>query len=297
MNAIILAAGMGLRLKPITDEIPKPLLPVIDRPVIDIIIDRLKDAGAHRIGINLFHHHSKIADHLSGKRDIDIVVEKSLTDTGGPLLNFGRLITGDVIIHNCDVLSGIDLSAALHYHRQKRALATLLLTKNKGTNLVETSLGRIVNFHRAEKPGFHTYAGIAICTGRILSFFPEGKRVFSIKEVFLTAIKARQIVAGLPVSETWFDIGGPRAYWQIHHDLLKGRVNLPGIKAVAGGRYIAPSCRIETENITGFCSIGPNCYIGSNVHLKDSIVLPNTQMKHGNYQSAIISGKFCLSVK
>jgi NDP-sugar pyrophosphorylase family protein len=297
MNAIILAAGMGLRLKPITDEIPKPLLPVIDRPVVDIIIERLKDAGVSRIGINLFHHHSLVAEHLAGNKNLDVVVEKNLTDTGGPLLHFTRLFSGDVIIHNCDILTDFDLTLAVQYHLRNRALATLLLTRNKGTNLVQTHLGRVVSFHHQERPGFHTYTGIAICNRKIWDFFPEGKKVFSIKEVLSAAIKAGKTVTGFPVSGVWYDIGGPRTYWQIHADLLKGKVKLPGVTTVVGGKYIAPSSRIETEHITGFCSIGPNCRIGSNVHLKDSIVLPNTQMKHGNYQSAIISSKFCLPVK
>lgn len=297
MNAIILAAGIGVRLKPITDEIPKPLLPVIDRPVVDIVIERLKTAGACRIGINLFHLHSLIADHLSGINDLDIVVEKKLTDTGGPFVHFRHLLTGDTIVHNCDILSDFELTSALVEHRRNRPLATLLLTRNKGTNLVQTNRGRVVGFHRQEKPGFLTYAGIAICSRKICDFFPKGKKVFSIKEALIAAIKAGQPVNGLRIPGAWYDIGEPLAYWQIHDDLLKGKVVLPGVKTVAGGKYIAPSSRIETEHISGFCSIGPHCQIGRNVHLKDSIVLPGTQMKYGNYRSAIISSKFCLPVK
>jgi NDP-sugar pyrophosphorylase family protein len=297
MNAIILAAGMGLRLKPLTDEIPKPLLPVIDRPVVDIIIERLKDAGVKRIGINLFYRHSMVTEHLAGMKNMEIIVEKSLTDTGGPLLCFARLWSGDVIIHNCDILADFDLAPALEHHHRNRALATLILTRNKGTNLVQTRLGRVVAFHRRERPGFQTYAGIAIYNRNIGDFFPKNKKAFSIKEVLTAAIKAGKIINGLPIPGVWRDIGGPRAYWQIHNDLLKGRIKLPGVTTVAGGKYIDPSSRIETEHIAGFCSIGPNCYIGPNVHLENSIVLPNTLMKYGNYRSAIISSKFCLPVK
>jgi mannose-1-phosphate guanylyltransferase len=297
MNAIILAAGLGRRLKPITDRIPKPLLPIIDRPVIDIIIDRLKAAGASRIGINLFHLHTKIAEHLSGKKGLDLVVEKTLTDTGGPLIRFPHLFTSDVIIHNCDVLSNFDLSTILAEHRREKALATLVLTKHPGTDLVQTEAGRIVKFHRRARAGYRTYAGIAVCRRELFDYFPAGKATFSIKEAFSGAIRAGQKVIGRSVSGAWYDIGSPSAYWRIHHDVLKGKVHLPGLNRNFGGRYIAASSRIETKNITGFCSIGDNCQIGRNVRLNDVVVLPNTSIKRGDYDSVIISHKSIIPVK
>jgi mannose-1-phosphate guanylyltransferase len=296
MNAIILAAGLGRRLRPITDEIPKPLLPIIDRPVIDIIIDRLMAAGANRIGINLFHRHEQIADHLATKKDLEIVVEKILTDTGGPLVHFLRLFNRDVILHNCDILTDFDLDAALDHHRRRRPLATLLLVRHKGTNLVQTCMGRIVKFHRRDKPGFLTYTGIAVLNRGICEFFPKGKKVFSIKEALAAAINAGQPVDGLRISGAWYDIGGLLAYWRIHHDLLKGKTELPGLTRVADGKYIAPSSRVDTEHISGFCSVGAGCQIGRNVRLKDSIVLPGTRMEYGRYRSAIISNQYCVSV-
>jgi mannose-1-phosphate guanylyltransferase len=297
MNAIILAAGIGRRLRPITNEIPKALLPVIDRPMIDIVIDRLRKTGVEKIGVNLFHHARIIADHLTGTPDIQVAVEKQLTDTGGPLLRFPHLLAEGFIVHNCDIVAGLDLSAALRYHCRQRALATLVLTKNPGTDLVETNRGRVIDFHGKEKKKFYTYAGIVVFSGAIRNYLPKQKRAFSIKEILRNVIRDRQLVLGYPIKGYWRDIGSPRSYWQIHRDLLEGRAKVPGIRAVPSGQYIAPSSRVESKNITGFCCIGGGCQIERNVNLQDTIILPGTRMRHGNYQSAIISNKYCIPIK
>jgi NDP-sugar pyrophosphorylase family protein len=297
MNAIILAAGIGRRLRPITDEIPKALLPVIDRPIIDIVIDRLRKTGVEKIGINLFHHARIIADHLAGTAGIQVAIEKQLTDTGGPLLRFPRLLDEGFIFHNCDIVADLNLPAVLRYHRRQRALATLVLTKNPGTDLVETYRGRVIDFHGKEKKEFHTYAGIAVFSGAIRPYLPRHKRTFSIKEILRNAIRDRQLVLGFTINGYWRDIGSPRSYWQIHRDLMEGRAKVPGIRTIPSGRYVAPSSRVESENIAGFCCIGGDCQIERNVYLQDTVILPGTRMRHGNYQSAIISNKYCIPIK
>ena len=138
MNAIILSAGLGTRLRPITENIPKPLLPIVHRPIIEVNIERLINRGIENIGVNLFHKADMIKKFLKeSSSHLHIVVEKKLRGTGGALLNFRDLIKDDVIIHNVDVLSNIDIGAAIEFHKFQKPLATLILTDRCGTNVLK----------------------------------------------------------------------------------------------------------------------------------------------------------------
>ncbi|MEO0205531.1 MAG: sugar phosphate nucleotidyltransferase, partial [candidate division WOR-3 bacterium] len=134
MNAIILSAGLGKRLGNITKKIPKPLLPINGTPVIKLIIKKLKRAGIKNIGINLFYKADLIKKSLQDLRRIEFVIEKYLSGTGGALLHFKNFVSEDFLIHNCDILSNIDLKKALKKHKKIKPLATIVLVKNYKTN-------------------------------------------------------------------------------------------------------------------------------------------------------------------
>jgi len=296
MNGIILAAGFGKRLKPITNTIPKPLLPIINRPIIEINVECLKRAGIKKIGINLYYKKEEVASYLGNlPHKLSIILEDRLSGTGGALLNFKGFINGDFIIHNCDVISNINLASVIKFHQKNRPLATLVLTKNKGTNRVEIYKNRIINIFKFNKKSYFTYTGIAILSKRIFNYFPLQKKNFSIIEVYKKAIRAGEKILGFPISNTWYDIGSYASYWQMHQDILYKKVKLKGIK-IHSPIYIHPSSIVATKKLKGFVCIGSNCYIAKNVALKNTLVFPNTEIIKGNYINTLLSNKFCINV-
>lgn len=135
MRAMLFAAGLGTRLRPITDSLPKALVPVGGRPLLDITIDRLKRAGVTEIVINVHHFAQQVVDHLSSlSQDLRIVVSdesQELLDTGGGLRKALTLFSHDknnspILIHNVDILSNADLTTFHHTHQE--AEATLMVS-------------------------------------------------------------------------------------------------------------------------------------------------------------------------
>ncbi|MEO0189405.1 MAG: sugar phosphate nucleotidyltransferase [candidate division WOR-3 bacterium] len=212
MNAIILSAGLGKRLGNITKKIPKPLLPINGTPIIKLIIKKLKRAGIKNIGINLFYKADLIKKSLQDLRGIEFVIEKYLSGTGGALLHFKNFVSEDFLIHNCDILSDIDLKKVLKKHKKIKPLATIVLVKNYKTNRVKMSKNRVIKFYRKRMDGCYTYAGIAILSKRIYQHFPKNKKIFSLTEVYNNAIENGEFLYPYITDKNWYDIGTPDVY-------------------------------------------------------------------------------------
>lgn len=214
MNGIILAAGRGKRLGRLTRRIPKPLLPINGIPIIRLIINKLKKLGINKIGINLYYKADIMKNFLKDIPGLKLVKEDYLSGTGGALMNFKDFVTNDFLIHNCDVISDIDLKKLIMVHKKNKPLATIALVKNYKTNRVRVLKNRILRFYKKRCEGCFTYTGIAVLSKRIFQYFPEGKKIFSLTEVYNNAIENGEILNGIVSDASWYDIGTPEAY---HH--------------------------------------------------------------------------------
>lgn len=186
MNAMLFAAGMGTRLKPLTDNMPKALVPVEGKPLIDIALQRLKQAGAERVVINIHHFADQIENHLS-RHDygLDIVLSDErakLLDTGGGLRHAANLLNlpGDerpILLHNVDILSNADLASFFAAHTDD---AVTLLVSPRQTNrylLFDGSL-RLKGWLNVQTGEVRSpYAGL--CVERLLRFAFAGIHTFS----------------------------------------------------------------------------------------------------------------------
>lgn len=297
MKAILLSAGLGNRLRPITDFMPKPLLPVVYRPIIEINLSRLIKLGIEKIGINLFYKPTMIKKFLNKFSDfIYIAIENKLKGTGGALLNFQNLVKEDFIIHNCDIVTDINLTEAIKFHKLHKSIATLILTKSSGSNFVKINKDfRVKKFSEKVNEDFYTFTGIAILSDGIFSYLPDTEH-FSIIEVYQKIIDSSKLIFGIPTEGTWCDIGTPKRYWQVHHDILCKEVELEGVK-VDSQHYIDPSSNVQSENLSGFISIGSNCFISDRVTLNNTIVFNNSRILEGNFSNCLLSDKFCVKIK
>ena len=155
MKAMIFAAGLGTRLRPLTDHCPKALVPVAGRPMLEHVIQRLRNAGFNDLIINIHHQGEQIIEYLKKhpfpKTTIRISDERDiLLDTGGGIKHAAPFLNGDepFLVHNVDIFSNIDLKELYNRHLESKALATLLVSKRKTSrypSLCSISISKIRN--------------------------------------------------------------------------------------------------------------------------------------------------------
>jgi mannose-1-phosphate guanylyltransferase len=228
-TAFILGAGLGTRLRPLTDACPKPLLPVGGRPIITYAMDHLKSAGVKRFIVNT-HHYAEMYHQLFPKkcwRGIQIIFryEPILLDTAGGLKNIEDLLDTNetILVYNGDVIANMPLRPLIETHHRKQKEVTLALRSN-GTplNVNMDDRGEICDLrHILGNPGVRSclFTGIYIVEKRFLCRLKAGLKE-SVIPVFIDMIREKSgSVAGMLIDEgQWHDIGSITAYEKINND-------------------------------------------------------------------------------
>jgi MurNAc alpha-1-phosphate uridylyltransferase len=237
MKAMIFAAGLGTRLKPLTDHMPKALVPVAGRPMLEHVILKLKAAGFNELVINIHHFGEQILDFLRANQNFGLTIHISderdcLLDTGGGIRKAEPFFRGNepFLIHNVDILSDTDLKALYEYHRQSGNDATLLASRRKTIRYLlfddEKRLCGWINKDTLQtKPeGFaynpehhHEYAfsGIHVISPSLFHYMDErwtGK--FSIMDFYLQTCREARIGGRLTDTLHLIDIGKPETLTQ-----------------------------------------------------------------------------------
>ena len=227
MKAMILAAGLGTRLLPLTESIPKALIRIHDRPILEIIILRLKNFGFADIIVNIHHHHDQIIDFLNANKSFGINIQISdendqVLDTGGGIKKASWFLEGPepFLVHNVDVISDIDLRAIYNFHMRHHPLATLAVKgKNSARSLLFNASYKLCGWENAETgeseiiPGMRRddlvrigFCGIHVIDPVIFKHFGSDK-VFSIITTYMSLVGSNTIY-GYPVEDNlWIDIG------------------------------------------------------------------------------------------
>ena len=224
MRAFILAAGLGTRLKPLTDNIPKALIKIKDKTLLEIVITKLTNSGFDKIIINVHHFAEQVIDFIEHKNfeaEISISNEKEkLLDTGGGLKNAAWFFDDGkpFLVHNVDILSDMDLSKLYNYHLQNKPLATLAIQKRKTSRYLLFTDDNILCGWMSEKTGEQiisnkikhynefAFSGIHIIDPKIFSLMP-GKKVFSIIDLYLSLMERHQIIGYIDNKSFWIDAG------------------------------------------------------------------------------------------
>ena len=233
MKAMILAAGMGARLKPLTDTTPKALIPVDGKPMIEHLILKLKLAGVDKIVVNIHHLGDQIIDFLAQNNNFGIDIQISderdyLLDTGGAIKKAQPFLDGDepFLVHNVDILSNVDIQQLYQRHTETNPLATLLVSKRDTSRyLLFNKENQLCGWHNKETgeikshfPDFnlemHTqyaFGGVYVLSPSIFEWMDEWTGKFSIINFFLS-IAAKTDIHAYPMDELrLLDIGKPNA--------------------------------------------------------------------------------------
>ena len=272
-TGILLVGGFGTRLKPLTDEYPKPMLPVAGLPVTEHQILAAKKAGIHTLVLatsylaEIFTPY--FGDGSKWGMKILYAVEKEPLGTGGAIANAAQLLGRDepIVIFNGDVLSRHSIADQIAFHVAKKADATLHLIDvedARAFGCVPTdSDGRVSAFlEKMDNPVTNSInAGCYVFSSAVIDQIPLGKVISVERETFPALVASGRPVYGYKEQSYWLDVGTPAALFKGSRDLIHG-----DFQAMSGST-IAPDA-----DITGGTSIGAGCTIASGVTLKDCII-------------------------
>lgn len=220
-KAFVLAAGFGTRLRPLTLEMPKPMLPLWDRPLLERTLEQLASWGVRDVLINLHHAPGPVVRHLARQPIVGLriaaVFEPVILGTGGALRNAHWFLDQPFWLLNADIVAELDPRPLLRAWERRQPLAACWLTEDAGPKTVRCRNGVIRSFHDPEK-GHATFCGVQLLDPRILPFIrPEG--FDTIIAAYQRARKKRHRIAGVIVPGSfWADIGTPAQYVQAHRD-------------------------------------------------------------------------------
>lgn len=233
MRAMIFAAGLGSRLKPMTDTCPKALLPIAGKPMLEHVILKLKEAGFDELVINIHHLGQQIIDFLNANQHFGLNIHISderdyLLDTGGGLKKAAPFLQGEepFLVHNADILSTVDLAELYHSHLQQKGLATLLVSKritsryllfndkNELCGWRNRDTGEIKSHYPNFNPSQYTeyaFGGIHVISPQIFERMEEWTGKFSIINFYLSICAKAPIFAYSKENISLLDIGKPEA--------------------------------------------------------------------------------------
>ena len=289
MKAVIMAGGEGSRLRPLTSNQPKPLLPIANRPMMEHVIDLLRRHGITDIVVTLAFMPDAIRQHFGDGSDygvsIEYVVEREPLGTAGSVRNAAHLLTDTFLVISGDVLTDIDLSEIIRFHEEKQAMVTIGLTPV--SNPLEFGIvitradGSIERF--LEKPSWGQVfsdtvnTGIFVVDPAVLDEVPEGQQVDFSGEVFPKLLADGAPLYGAVAHGYWEDVGTLESYLRAHHDVLDRTVvvDVPGF-AVRDGVWLGEGVDVHPDAaIEGPAVLGDNCRVESGVRLGPYTVLGN----------------------
>jgi mannose-1-phosphate guanylyltransferase len=311
MQAVIIAGGKGTRLRPLTYSCPKPMLPLIDRPFLEWMINRCRQASVCDILLNVQYQSRQVIDYFGdGDRfgvKIRYIEESTPLDTAGALKLAEPYFTGEsLIVFNADILTNLDLLELIKFHKDTQADATLTLTRVTDITpfgLVEINPENQVQAFR-EKPnaeqavgflaqGIDTInAGTYVLEPKIFDIYPTGEPLSFERKVFPNVLERGLKMMGFVWDGYWMDMGTPEKYYQAQVDVLEGKVPFDfgdRLDQVREGVWVDKSAMIaEGAVLAAPCFIGASASIGKDARIPSQTLIATNSLVN----KAIASGMY-----
>jgi mannose-1-phosphate guanylyltransferase len=343
MKAMILAAGKGTRVRPITYTMPKPMMPILQKPVMEFLVELLRQHGFDQIMVNVSHLAAEIENYFRDGQQFGVEIaysfEGSIVDgqlegeaigsAGGMrrIQDFSPFFDDTFVVLCGDALIDLDLTAALKWHREKGAIATVVMKTVDPSEVssygvvVTDGEGRIKAFQ--EKPSVEEALSNTINTGiyifepEVLDYIPS-KEVFDIGgDLFPKLVEMGAPFYGIPMDFQWVDIGRVPDYWHAIRSVLSGEVKnvsvpgrevAPGVFAglnvsvnwdkvdIKGPVYIGGMTKIEDgARIIGPSMIGPNCWICGGATVENSVIFEYSRLgPNVRLVDKLVYGRYCV---
>ncbi|MCL4459098.1 MAG: NDP-sugar synthase [Chloroflexi bacterium] len=287
MKAVILVGGEGTRLRPLTCNLPKPMLPVVNRPFLEHVLSYLKRHNIKDIILSMCYRPDVIQEYFGDGGAFGVkltyVVEEKPLGTAGGVKNVESYLDDTFFVFNGDILTDLDLTAMHRFHREKKARVTIALTPVEDPTaygLVETDAENKVRGF-IEKPSWDRVttnlinAGTYIVEPEVFRYVPPKVYYMFEHGLFPVLLQMDDPLYGYPSNAYWIDIGTPAKYITVHHDLLTGRIRkrLPG-EQMHDGVWVGDGCQIHPSvKLTGPIVLGNHVTIGSGVVIIGPVVV------------------------
>jgi mannose-1-phosphate guanylyltransferase len=297
MKAVVLVGGEGTRMRPLTETTPKPLIPLVDRPGLDHVLDHLERHGVHEVVLSSPYLERTFHPFIAARHGdpaITWITETVPLGTGGAIVNaLDALGDEPFFALNGDILTDLDLTAMLTFHRARGAAVTIALHRAEDARafgLVPTEAdGRVLEFR--EKPDEaipgDINAGTYVLDPVVLRDWTPDRSISIEREIFPAVIEADRPVFGFPGECYWMDLGTPEKYLQAHFDLLEGKVS--GVEYEAP--WVAPTADVDPAAKLGARStIGAEARVSAGAGVEDSVIHPGAVVGSGASVRASIVG-------
>jgi mannose-1-phosphate guanylyltransferase len=290
MRAVVLVGGEGTRLRPITETIPKPLVPLMDRPSLDHVLDHLARHGVHEVVLSSSYLEETFHAFIESRRGdpaITWITETEPLGTGGAIVNALRGVPGDepFVALNGDILTDLDLTAMTAFHRERGAIATIALTHVEDARpfgLVPTEPdGRVLEFREkpAELVPGDINAGTYVLDPVALEGWTLGENVSIERQIFPALIEAGRPVFGFLSDSYWLDLGTPGQYLRAHFDILEGKVAFEPDYAAP---FVAEGAHVDLRAHLGrWVVVGAGASVGAEAEVDDSVLHPGAVIESG----------------
>jgi len=324
MKALFLAGGMGTRLKPLTDELPKPMVPIMNKPLLERSMENLRKCGIKDIVISTGYMPDYIKNYFGDGRKfglkIEYICENTPMGTGGAIKNTGHLFNDTFLVLNADIVCNLDYRELVKFHRTKAAGITIAVTR-----VDNPSAYGVIEYDESdyavsftEKPEAHQIksnfinAGVYVFEPAVLMEIAVGRPVSVEREIFPELLRKGYKVAVYKGCKYWMDIGTPEKYLETHEDVMSGDCSLAGVRFDRHGIIKGTNSVIDTtaeitapvyigDNVTieAFATVGPNSVIGNDVCIHtggsviNSVLWNNVDLESfGDMYSIVASSNF-----
>ncbi|MCH8956575.1 NDP-sugar synthase [candidate division KSB1 bacterium] len=291
MKALILAGGLGTRLRPLTRSLPKPMVPIVNRPLVEHTVLHLKKHNITEIIFLLYYLPDIIKNHFKDGSQfgakISYITAEDDYATAGAVKLASELVNDTFLVVSGDVIADLNISDFVQSHREKKALASVGLTSVDNPSpfgiAVTDQKDKIIKF--LEKPAagqifsHHVNMGIYLLEPEIFDWIPEEQEYFFAKDLFPGLVAKQEGIYGFADNCYWLDIGNFAAYQQAHRDFFENRINLTIKEELQDGIWQGENCEIGRDvTIEGNVVLGDNCKIDDHVILSNSVIGDNCRV-------------------
>lgn len=298
MKAVLLAGGKGTRLRPLTNTLPKPMVPILGQPLLKWTLLTLRNHGITDVIISLCFQPNEIESYFGDGGTLGLKITYVREDlplgTGGAIKNAEKFLDDTFIVLNSDIVTDVNISDLISFHKDTKSIATISLTKVDDPTqygVVELSGNTITAFK--EKPGHHEItsnlinAGIYVFEPGILKAIPQNQIVSIERDIFPKLIENKLYLKGYYNSYYWIDIGTPEKYMKVHTDILADKLNIKNTlisDCFYGNILQINNVRVKpTTKILGPVYIGNNVEIGAKTLIGPySVICDNVKINSGS---------------
>jgi dTDP-glucose pyrophosphorylase/CBS domain-containing protein len=233
LTAVVMAGGYGTRLRPLTERVPKPMLPIGDRPLMELIIEQLRQSGIRQVKVTTNYLADRIKEHFSDGQDFGVDID--YVDEDRPLGTAGALGLMEapeepLLVINGDILTRVDFRAMLAYHREHEADLTVGVRQydlEVPYGVVECDGATVRRLSEKPRYSFLVNAGIYLLDPAVHGYIPSDRR-FDMTDLIERLLEEGRTVVSFPIVEYWLDIGEPIDYEQAQADVRDGRIEVDG---------------------------------------------------------------------